>query len=340
MKRFHCSCGQPVFFDNAQCTACGARLGFDPDALVMRTLRPDDGQWLAEDGGSWLLCDNAVQHGVCNWLLHPDQDSPLCRACQFNRTVPNLELEGNAERWARLEQAKKRLFYTLKEFRLPLETLAESPERGLAFDFVEDQRSGQGICESFAHTGYAAGIITINLLEADDVAREEQREFLREDYRTVLGHLRHESGHYFWHRLQPDADIAGAFKALFGDESGDYPAALEAHYRDGPPPDWPSRFISAYASAHPSEDWAESWGHYLHIYDALETAAAHGLVPQGPEEMTIQERIARWRDLSVTLNELNRSIGLADAYPFVLNTAVELKLTFVDRVISQFQTLR
>ncbi|TXS89225.1 hypothetical protein FV139_19990 [Parahaliea maris] len=340
MQRFTCRCGQPVFFDNAQCTACGARLGFDSEALVMRALQPDDGQWVSEDGATWLLCDNAIQHGVCNWLLHADQESPLCRACQFNRTVPNLEQPANSERWARLEQAKKRLFYTLLQLGLPLATLAESPQRGLAFDFVEDQRSGQGFCESFAHTGYAAGIVTINLLEADDVAREEQREFLREDYRTVLGHLRHESGHYFWHLLQPDADIAGAFKALFGDEFEDYAAALEAHYTQGPPQDWSSRFISAYASAHPSEDWAESWGHYLHIYDALETAAAHGLVPQGPEEMTVQERITRWRDLSVTLNELNRSIGLSDAYPFVLNTAVELKLTFVDRVISLFQTLR
>jgi hypothetical protein len=333
MQRFVCDCGQPVFFDNAQCTRCGARLGFAPERMSMLSLSPRDGAWAAADDSTWLLCSNATQFGVCNWV-HPAMEShPLCRACQFNRTVPNQGLAGNLQRWRRLEQAKKRLFYTLIQLQLPLESGWDAPDRGLLFDFLEDKRSSNAVPETFASTGYLGGVITINVLEADDVAREAQREQLNEHYRTVLGHLRHESGHYYWQRANLDADILGAFRALFGDEHQNYSAALQAHYRDGPPADWRSRFISAYASAHPTEDWAESWGHYLHIYDALETAAAHGLSDHWPDQITIDERIDCWRELSVTLNELNRSIGLADAYPFVLNTAVEMKLGFVDRVI-------
>ncbi|GAB3275278.1 zinc-binding metallopeptidase family protein [Parahaliea aestuarii] len=340
MKRFRCRCGQAVFFDNALCSACGATLGFDPGSMDMLALQLDGEQWLSEDGASWRLCSNGRDFAVCNWLVAAAGEESRCLACQFNRTVPNTGVADNAARWARMEQAKKRLLFTLLELGLPLETLAQSPQRGLAFDFVEDERSGHGFTEGLAHTGYAAGVITINLLEADDVAREAQRQSLQEDYRTVLGHLRHESGHYFWQYLQAGGDIRGAFRELFGEESVDYAGALQAHYEQGPPPDWSSRYISAYASAHPSEDWAESWGHYLHIYDALETAAAYDLIDQSPAQMSMPRRIECWRELSVSLNELNRSAGLADAYPFVLNTAVEMKLSFVDRVIALLQTPR
>jgi hypothetical protein len=331
MQRFTCDCGQPVFFENAQCTRCGARLGFAPERMTMLSLVPQDGAWAAADGSTWLLCSNAVDFGVCNWIHPAAASHPLCRACQFNRTVPNQALSGNPQRWLRLEQAKKRLLYTLMQLQLPLENGWDAPGRGLLFDFVENTPHTGGT------TGHLGGVITINVLEADDVAREAQRQQLNERYRTVLGHLRHESGHYYWQRLNPNDEVRGAFSALFGDEQADYAGALRAHYRDGPPADWRSRFISAYASAHPAEDWAESWGHYLHIYDALETAAAHGLSDCWPGQITIDERIEHWRELSVTLNELNRSIGLADAYPFVLNLAVEMKLGFVDRVIGMLQ---
>jgi len=338
MRRFFCTCGHPVFFENAMCIGCQARLGFDPGRMEMLSLRLEDDQWVAGEGTVWSLCANGASHGVCNWLLPADQNETLCRGCRFNRTVPNLTLPANRARWQRLEQAKKRLLYTLMELKLPLELAGETRGLGLMFDFIEDTPGGNGFTESRAFTGYSAGVITVNLLEADDAAREEQRQQMNEKYRTLLGHLRHESGHYFWHRLAADDDTRGAFLALFGDESANYAKALETHYKNGPPADWRTRFISAYASAHPAEDWAESWGHYLHIYDALETAAAHGLTGRWPTQLTIEERISLWRELSVTLNELNRSVGLADAYPFVLNTAVELKLTFVDRVISLLQT--
>ncbi|MEJ2532487.1 MAG: putative zinc-binding metallopeptidase [Halioglobus sp.] len=340
MQRFSCQCGQPVFFENEQCVNCGSRLGFDPGTMCMLSLSPEEGQWRSPDGRAWQLCNNALQFGVCNWVLPSEQSHPLCFGCQFNRTVPDQSLPDNRQRWQLLEQAKKRLFYSLLQLRLPLQNGWEAPDRGLLLDFVEDERSHGIYAETFVHTGYLGGVITINVLEADDAAREAQRLQMNENYRTVLGHLRHESGHYYWQRLNPDPDTRGAFISIFGDETADYQQALDRYYAQGPVPDWRNRYISTYASAHPAEDWAESWGHYLHIYDALETAAAHGLTGQWPNEMDIAERIETWRTLSVTLNELNRSMGRSDAYPFVLNTSVELKLTFVDRVIGRLQTQR
>ena len=331
MKRFYCTCGGQVFFDNHQCLNCGTRLGFDPASMNMVPL----------DGSNGLsYCDNGATHDVCNWLRPADSPNPLCRGCQFNRTIPNLSFEDNRARWAVLEEAKKRLFFTLMRLGIPLVDGWEDPRHGLLFDFLEDARSKPGMYpESFVSTGYLGGVITINALEADDAARAAVRAELRENYRTVLGHLRHESGHYFWSRLDPDNETRAAFVEVFGDENRDYSGALELHYENGPPEGWRDFYISAYASAHPSEDWAETWGHYLHIYDALETAASQGLLPSDPADMSIAERISAWQSLSIALNEMNRSIGRGDAYPFVINAMVASKLAFVDRVIRQLRTL-
>jgi hypothetical protein len=251
--------------------------------------------------------------------------------------IPGLQLGGTGH-WLRLEEGKKRLLYTLMQLGLPLENGWDAPDTGLLFDFIEDGRSQVAYPETFVHTGYLGGVITLNTLEADDAAREAQRLQLKESYRTVLGHLRHESGHYYWQRLNADEGLRAEFAAVFGDDSQDYQGSLDRYYANGPEAGWQQRFISAYASAHPAEDWAESWGHYLHIYDALETAAAHGLRSVWPDQMDITERISVWRALSVTLNELNRSVGRRDAYPFVLNAEVEKKLAFVDRVIGLLRT--
>ncbi len=339
MKQFYCQCGQSVFFDSEVCLNCGARLGFDPQGMVMRSLlETGEDLWTAAGGETFRLCDNTVRFDVCNWILPAEQEHPLCRACQFNRTVPDQSLPENQKRWQRLEEAKKRLFYTLMQLGVPLENGWEAPDRGLLLDFIEDERDTEFYPETFVHTGYLGGVITINALEADDLARETQRLQMNENYRTVLGHLRHESGHYYWQRLNPNEDTLAGFRVIFGDERADYRGALDTYYANGPKPRWRERYISAYASSHPTEDWAESWGHYLHIYDALETAAAHGLIERWPNRMDIAERISVWRTLSITLNELNRSVGLSDAYPFLLNIEVERKLTFVDRIIRHLQT--
>lgn len=285
------------------------------------------------------LCANGTTFNVCNWLIPADDEGELCWGCQFNRTVPNQSLPHNDRRWRRLEEGKKRLFYTLRCLDVPLSNGWQNPDTGLLLDFIEDSRSQPVYAETFVSTGYLGGIITINAREADDVSRTSAMLQMNESYRTVLGHLRHESGHYFWVRLNPDAEILAAFARQFGDSSQNYQQALDDYYRNGPPTDWRNHFISSYASAHPAEDWAESWGHYLHIYDALETAAARQLIEKWPNAMTITERIDIWRGLSITLNELNRSVGHGDVYPFVINDQVAEKLAFVDRVIARLQTM-
>lgn len=340
MKRLYCDCGTQAFFENRDCLHCGAMLGFDPATMAMRAVYADGaGAWVTADGQAFRFCDNGEQWQVCNWLCPADSGHALCFACQFNRTIPNLSLPGNLHRWWVLEQAKKRLFYTLLNLELPLVSGWQDPEHGLLLDFLEDGRSRQEYAETFASTGFLGGVITINTLEADDVARTAVREEMNESYRTVLGHLRHESGHYFWARLNPDAGLREEFLAVFGDESRDYAAALRWHYENGPPENWRRHYISSYASAHPSEDWAESWGHYLHIHDALETAAAYQLTAEDPARLDIESRINLWRDLSITLNELNRSVGRGDAYPFVINNQVAGKLAFVERVMDRLRTL-
>ncbi|QIB66101.1 zinc-binding metallopeptidase family protein [Kineobactrum salinum] len=341
MKRQQCACGSQVFFESRECLHCGARLGFDPQGLSMRALRErGEGLFATDDGSEYRLCDNGVNWGVCNWLRPADSDHPLCFGCQFNRTIPNLSLSDNIHRWRVLEQGKKRLFYTLLSLGLPLVDGWRDPQNGLLLDFIEDGRSRDEFAETFASTGFLGGIITINILEADEVARTRVREEMNESYRTVLGHLRHESGHYYWARLNADQALRADFATLFGDETMDYGAALQRHYREGPSPQWRNYYISAYASAHPAEDWAETWGHYLHIHDALETAAAYGMTEHDPANMDIAARISLWRSLSVTLNELNRSVGGGDAYPFFINSWVEAKLGFAEKVIRRLQTLR
>ncbi len=341
MRRFFCDCGSPVYFDNDFCINCRSALGYDPVRGDMVTLADwGNGEFQDLLGNRFRYCANGEQFGVCNWLRPADQEEDLCQACRFNRTVPNQSRPENKQRWLVLERAKKRLFYTLAQLNLPLLDGWSDPQRGLLLDFVEDARSSDAFPETFVTTGYLGGVITINALEADDVARTAARDELKESYRTVLGHLRHESGHYYWSLLNPDAALLEEFRDLFGNDRADYREALDNHYASGPPPDWQERFISAYASSHPSEDWAECWGHYLHIFDALDTAWAHGLLGTPPLAMVMAERLAAWTRISLMLNELNRSVGRGDAYPFVINELVAEKLEFIELAIQRLRTLR
>ncbi len=335
MKQFHCQCGQPVFFESNRCLYCNAVLGFNPEEFEILALRDSgEGVFLDQHNRQFRLCRNGAQYGVCNWLKPAESTHPLCWGCQFTRTIPDLDNPENIQRWHKLEAGKKRLLYTLLKLGLPLVNRFQDTSHGLLFDFVEDYRSNPASYpETFLHTGHGAGIITINVLEADDVAREAARIAMNESYRTVLGHMRHESGHYFWSLVEHDESILKGFSELFGDGSRDYAKALEFYYANGPAADWQRFYISPYASAHPAEDWAESWGHYLHIFDAMETAEAYNVIPTPGGTMDISQRISVWRDLSIVLNELNRSVGLGDAYPFVVNRFVEEKLKLVDTVI-------
>ena len=98
---------------------------------------------------------------------------------------------------------------------------------------------------------------------------------------------------------------------------------------------------------HPAEDWAETFAHYLHIRDTLQTAAAHGVRVDGPrapaaELSAVPEAVPRgdfeqlideWLPLTYALNAINRSMGRSDLYPFVLSPPVIAKLGFVDDLV-------
>ncbi|MFU8896621.1 MAG: putative zinc-binding metallopeptidase [Gammaproteobacteria bacterium] len=329
MKRFSCSCGVRVFFDDYWCTACGADLGYAPQLETFLGRRPGEGQpFLDADGAAWKACRSRTEHAVCNWLLPAADSQHFCASCRLNSLVPNLDTEHNVRQWRRLEHAKRRLIYSLLQFELPMETSPGRPP--LRFAFLEDQRSNPQVAESLVMTGHQAGIITINLLEADDVARHAVREQMSERYRTLLGHFRHESGHYYQDLLAPEGPAKEEFRVLFGDERQDYAAALARYHETGPAPDWGRRHISTYASSHPMEDWAECWSHYLHITDGLETARATRFVSEPPSTDWNSE-VSLWISVSVRLNELARGLGVDDPYPFVLNDPVLAKLAFIHR---------
>ncbi len=307
---------------------CGRRLGFDPSSLTMRALEPgsDPDSWIAagesQANYAFHLCRNWIEHAVCNWLVPVEHGQDYCLGCRLNRTIPNLSVPRNRELWARLESAKHRLLYGLLRLGLPVEPGT------LFFDFLEDQRTNPFVEQEHVSTGHWNGVITINVAEADSVAREAVRKQMAELYRTLLGHFRHESGHYYWDIVLDSEQKRDAAREVFGDERTDYAEALDKHYREGPTADWQARYVSAYAASHPSEDWAESWAHYLHITDALETAAACGLIRDDPPT---DEWLSRWMSLSVALNELNRSLGIDDVYPFALQPPVIAKLDFIHR---------
>jgi hypothetical protein len=378
MKIFHCDhCNSLVFFENTHCVTCGHVLAFLPDVFEMGSLeaahantnRNANGhadrnadrhaerhanasgfgeRWVlpdAAEGHEYRLCQNYREMQICNWAVSADDPHALCPSCRLTQVIPDLSVPGNQEAWYRVEVAKRRLVYTLINLGLPVQNRIDDPERGLSFEFRGDPGEG----EPPALTGHSHGVITINIAEADDAERERRRLALGEPYRTLLGHVRHEVGHYYWERLIAHSDRLDAFRALFGDERNDYGQSLQRYYASGPPGDWQNRFVSAYASAHAWEDWAETWAHYLHVTDTLETAAACGLsirprragepslraVPSsaGTASGSFDRLIESWYPLTYLLNNLNRGLGLQDGYPFVLSPPAVEKLRFVHETV-------
>jgi len=341
MRTFYCDrCGSLVFFENFQCVKCESRLGFAPDALDLLTLDPDGANWRAvarsANAGLYRRCTNDLVHAACNWLVPVNDPEPRCVSCRCNEIIPDLANPANLRLWAKIEIAKRRTLYNLLELKL-FTDFSNKPR----FRFL----AGKDVL-----TGHADGLITLNITEADDVERERSRVSLHEPYRTLLGHFRHEIGHFYWERLIANTPAHQEFRALFGDETRDYAAALNNYYAAGAPADWQLTFISAYATSHPWEDWAETWAQYLHMVDAIETAASFGisLQPKHPEAKAMSaepakvqdregsfERILRhWLPLTYALNSLNRGMGLPDLYPFFLSTTTIQKLRFVHEVIA------
>ncbi len=352
MKLFECqNCGQLIYFENTQCERCGHALGFLPSLAVMTALRANgDGSYtpLAEPSRTVSYCANRL-HGACNWLIGAHAD-PLCRACTLNRTIPDLTQPENLRRWQRVEIAKHRLVYSLLRLGLPIQSKTEAPETGLAFDFLAPPPGEDG--QGKILTGHDNGEITLNVAEADDAIRAEVRQKMHEPYRTLLGHFRHEIAHYYWIILVKGGNNYNKFRDIFGDETIDYRRALQAYYASGAPADWQAHHISAYASSHPHEDWAETFAHYLHMIDTLETAYAFGLriKPRAGQDSNLSASISfdpynqtgfgavleAWLPMTFAVNSINRSMGIGDLYPFVISREAAAKLTLVHDIVRSY----
>lgn len=359
MKLFTCGvCHELVFFENTWCTSCQASLLFLPDRGVLSAVeptpeRPDLFRPVPNEASAmrYRRCRNGIEFEVCNWGVPEPAPRDYCRACELNVKIPNLSRPTAREAWRKLELEKRRLLYTLLALGLPVEPKATLDSPGLAFSFEEDDVEGG----KKVFTGHSNGLITINIAEAHSPFREQMRVAMGEAYRTLLGHFRHEIGHYYWDRLVKPGEHLTRYRALFGDERRDYAEAQAEHYQHGAPADWQLRFVSAYASMHPWEDFAETWAHYLHLVDTLETAQSYGLVlrarPVGETSNAPQLAAARidftdfdalleaFIPLTVALNSLNRSMGLADPYPFVLSEPAIQKLGFVHELIAKARTV-
>lgn len=335
MKLFACpGCKLVVFFGNVRCERCDAALGYDPASNRLLALGAE---------APFKYCANRA-HDVCNWLLPADASDELCRACSHNLIIPDLSIPENVARWRKLEGAKHRLLYTILRTRLPLFDRRARPD-GLAFQFLaaEDPKTQ-------VMTGHAGGLITIALVEADDAVREQRRAKLREPYRTLLGHFRHEVGHWYWDLLVRDTPARAKFDELFGDADASYEDALARHYAAGPRADWQVDLISPYAGSHPWEDFAETWAHYFHMIDTLETGGSYriSLTPRVDHAGVLTTSldfdvydpavdtstlVDAWVALTSALNSFNRSMGLLDAYPFVLSPRVIDKIGYIHDLV-------
>lgn len=348
MKIFSCqNCNTTTFFENRSCTTCGFQLGFDANSLEMLALTPAGANLEAvHNKQQFRLCANAPMYDSCNWLIPADSADTLCMSCDLTRTLPLMSDPANVERVRRLEDAKRRMMFSLIALQLPIEGLKARPDGGLCFDFKLDSEEpfvkGK---QAVVLTGHNHGAITINALEADPDEIERRKANMGEHYRSLLGHFRHEVGHYYWDVLiWGNAKRLEQCRELFGDERLDYGKALKKHYRN-PVQDWQQRFISSYASSHPWEDWAESWAHYMHIIDTLATAGQFNLrvlsqitgkqVNVSAKSANFAEIHARWVTLSTALNSLNRAMGINDPYPFAMPPSAIAKLEFIHSVIGE-----
>ncbi len=355
MRTFACEvCGARVAFENTSCLTCGSALAFSLSArrvVALRSGLDGSGQREYRLGAGTPIerpCANEVV-AACNWLADEEAANGLCLSCRLTRTRPGDDDLLGLAAFARAEAAKRRLVYQLLDLGLPVLPWMDDRDHGLAVDLLSSRNRS-------VVTGHADGVITLDLAEGDDPHREAVRVKLNEAYRTLLGHLRHESGHYYWDQLI-GPDQREAFRELFGDERADYGQAISRHYDQGPPEGWEADYVSAYATMHPWEDWAETFAHYLHLRDLLQTANSFGLairrrVGDGlsagikaggfdtlddldavGDQQGVGALVDRWLPLSYALNAVNRSLGKDDLYPFVLTEPVIAKLDAVHTAI-------
>ncbi len=353
-----CDCGNLLYSANTQCVACGAVVGYDALAQVVTSFSTDvsSGHWLATNpklaGRAFRPCSQRVSACNCNWMLDESIVGESCISCQLTLTIPQLDVQDNARLWGKTEIAKRRVLAQLLRLRLPFSRM-DLVAIPLGFKFMAS------LPGEFVLTGHEAGVITLNISEADDSEREAMRERMGEKYRSLAGHIRHELGHYYWDLLSQDQAWIEGFRTHFGDERIDYSSALQNHHQAGAPTSWPLNHISAYASCHPWEDWAETFGYFLHLEEGLSLARHFGLesndlhlavsrfstasLPASAEQYNNVEFLAdvnRWVRLSLFINELAEGLGHAHPSPFILNVATVAKLWYVQRSLDKLRAGR
>lgn len=352
MRPYACpNCARPNHFEVRVCPNCSFTLGYDPASDQLLFLGDGATAWRDAEGEEHgvVVCQNNNDYAICNWLVPAVGDQPMCLACRHNRTIPDLTGPDVPERWAKIEAAKRRLFHTLLHLGLPIETQTEAEASGripgLTFDFLYDP-VGEETGTVQITTGHEDGLVTLNILEADDVQREKMRTGLGEPYRTLLGHFRHEVGHYYWSRLIEDTAEVENFRAIFGDERISYEDAMKEHYGDGSG-GWTTDFVSSYATMHPWEDFAETFAHLMHIIDALATIDGFGIrmtkwredeevaITFDPYHAETEALVSEWGPFAFAENAINRSMGQPDLYPFHLSDTIVRKLDYINRLLQR-----
>ncbi len=354
MKTFYCDhCSQLIYFENTECLNCGHILGFCPDTQKNTAFEAtENGLWKSlaprSLGKLYKKCLNYSNENVCNWMIPVTSTENFCLSCRLNQTIPDIHVGDNRKYWYKLEQAKRRLIYSILRLKLPLKNRKQDPENGLVFEFLEGPELSQPE-RSPVSTGHNKGLITINVAEANDAVRVKLRLEMKEMYRTLLGHFRHEIGHYYWFTLVQNSKWLDTCREIFGDDRLDYQEALSNYYATQTQRQLHPDYISVYASSHPWEDWAETWAHYMHIYDTLETAYSWKInfnpklskYPKKDHDVEIStdesfnEMLTNWSWATGALNSLNRSMGLNDPYPFIVTAKVSDKLRFIHKVIHE-----
>ncbi|MEZ5738023.1 MAG: putative zinc-binding metallopeptidase [Burkholderiaceae bacterium] len=336
MKLFACErCAAPVYFENEACLGCGAVLAFDSRRKTM-VVAPGNGTGGLDESA---LCSNRRTAAQCNWLALPGDKDNFCHSCSLTSVIPDQNNDENREAWRRAEAAKRHWLFSILQLGLEARPKFEGETRpGLTFEILQPTARLTKVL-----TGHQNGKITINAAEADPVALLAKRTGLDEPYRTLLGHFRHESGHYYWQLLvQSNPALLASFRERFGDERQDYKESLNAHYSAGPIQGWQANHVSAYAASHPWEDFAETWAHYLHMTDSVDLAASWraelGGYPQAETQKFVdpvqasaqfKDLLSRWLPLSLFANSLNRSLGHEDAYPFAPSPVALNKLAWI-----------
>jgi hypothetical protein len=343
MKTYTCQCGNRLFFENVQCVACGRDVGYcEQCSEVTSFFAEENGDFYCDKCGTLARkCTNYQVEQVCNHFVTAAPEAVaepgLCSVCQLTETIPDLTIDGNRDKWRRLEQAKRRLVYQLDLLKLPYRGV----EPALSFDFKGNVVPAEGVWRKgelaeHVYTGHLNGKITINIEEADDVEREKLRVDMNEAQRTLIGHFRHEIGHYYWQLLiqgQRETECV----EIFGDHNDpDYATALSLYYQQGPRLDWSRAFISAYAASHAWEDFAETFALYLDIRSVLDTAQHLGVpLPQITNPDAFEEYVVAYQKLGIMVNELNRCLGIFDLVPEVIVQPVVDKLNFIHDLLQK-----